>query len=1063
MREILFSKYSRERAPEYAIRTSIVRDGEEKWAEKVPLTAEAKAHIQKLAVSYAELSRVYRGTRLRPCPVTIEGDTAKFAFIDCPSFHDRLEKLVEKDDKRGILALCQEFVSLVTDCPDVAPFQKTPAFTAVFGDVELPEGLTSRSYSNIDLIFENLMEAEDGSVIVLDYEWCYDFPVPLEFILYRSLYNSFLDWPMGDFVDGTLCPLLGISSELVPVFRKMEIAFNRSIGTGGFNPFWRCCRQNWGSSYDLQQSLALAQQVQCHTQVFFDVGSGFDEAQSIHSYHPYNEDFALCVPVRAGCTACRVDPADGYAIVTMKKCCAVTPKGVFDLPVQSNGLQAGAMFVYDTPDCQLLFLNLQDDILEIRMILNVVRTTPDTAENIARQRYMEIQMREHLEAKEKRQQELENNLKKELEHYKTHYHAAIAQRENLRRQLEQTQLAYDDISNAFFWKITKPLRKLSEGVKWLLRSNRVTYLFCKGLICLKRHGFKYTWRRVRNKLRHRQDYTRINRPLFTEEELEQQRLTQFPRDAKFSILVPLYNTPENFLREMIQSVLDQTYGNWELCLADGSDAEHGSVEKIARQYAAKDERIRYRKLEKNLGISGNTNACIDMATGDYIALFDHDDLLHPAALYCMMETITEQDADFLYTDETTFHNVPADAYLPHFKPDFAPDTLRANNYICHFTAFSRELQEQVGKFRPECDGSQDFDMVLRLTEKAKRIVHIPKILYYWRASAASVASDVGAKPYVIEAAHKAISDHLERVGLKGEVLDSVVPSMYRLKYEIAEESLVSIIICTKDHIDDLKKCLNSIWEKTTYPNYEIIIVENNSTEPETFAYYETLKDRPNLQVVTWESPNHEFNYSAINNYGAQFARGKYVLLLNNDVEIISPDWIQEMVMYVQRPDVGAAGAKLYYPDDTIQHAGVGIGLLTLAGHYHRGFPRSHPGYMGRLIYAQDLSAVTAACMMIRRDVWDEVGGLDETFKVAFNDVDLCMRIRAAGYLIVWTPFAELYHYESKSRGLEDTPQKRLRFEGEVERFQKRWAKELAAGDPYYNPNFTLDREDFSVR
>lgn len=603
--------------------------------------------------------------------------------------------------------------------------------------------------------------------------------------------------------------------------------------------------------------------------------------------------------------------------------------------------------------------------------------------------------------------------------------------------------------------------KLLSFIIKLLKSNRCTHLFCKGLKSIKQNGLSHTWEKVCRWVSGKMSQWKATRPLYTKRELEKQKRVKFPKTITFSILVPLYNTPELFLREMLDSVLAQTYSRWELCLADGSDANHAHVETICREYMKKDNRIRYRKLEKNLGISGNTNACIEMATGDYIGLFDHDDLLHPAALYENMKAICEKDADFIYTDENTFHDTPEDAYCPHFKPDYAPDTLRTNNYICHFTVFKRSLLEKTGGFRPECDGSQDYDMVLRLTEQAQTIVHIPRILYYWRAHKGSVATDVGAKPYVIEAAHKALTDHLKRVGLDGEVLDTVVPSMYRIKYQLKDTAKVSIIIPNKDHVSDLKQCINSIREKTTYPNYEIIVVENNSTGQEIFAYYQELECLDNVKVVRWEESY--FNYSAINNYGARFADGTYLVLLNNDTEVISPDWLQEMLMFAQREDVGAVGAKLYYPDDTIQHAGLGLGLLTLAGHYHRGFPRSHPGYMGRLIYAHNVSAVTAACVMIPRSVWEEVGGLDESFAVAFNDVDLCMRIRKAGYLIVWTPFSELYHYESKSRGLENTPEKRERFEGEIKRFHERWAKELEAGDPYYNPNFTLDKEDFSVR
>ena len=451
----------------------------------------------------------------------------------------------------------------------------------------------------------------------------------------------------------------------------------------------------------------------------------------------------------------------------------------------------------------------------------------------------------------------------------------------------------------------------------------------------------------------------------------------------------------------------------------------------------------------------------EMATGDYIALFDHDDLLHPAALYEMMKAICEEDADFIYTDENTFQKTPADAYCPHFKADFAPDTLRSYNYICHFTAFSKKLLDKLGEgFRSAFDGSQDYDMILRLTEQAQKIVHIPKILYYWRCHVNSVASNISAKPYTIDAAKRALQEHLQRNGLKGQVLDSAIPSTYRIAYEIEGNPLISILIPNKDHVDDLRKCINSIREKSTYSNWEIIVIENNSTEEKTFGYYEELKKDSRIQVVVWKDA---FNYSAINNFGAQSAHGEHLLLLNNDVEIITPDWIEQMLMFSQRKDVGAVGAMLYYPDDTVQHAGVILGIGGVAGHAHKYFHRGDYGYMSRMTIAQNYSCVTAACMMMSRNVWDEVGGLDEGLKVAFNDVDLCMQIRKAGYLVVWTPYAELYHYESKSRGVEDTPEKQKRFQGEVLRFQDRWGKQLQEGDPYYNPNLSINREDFSLR
>ncbi len=597
-----------------------------------------------------------------------------------------------------------------------------------------------------------------------------------------------------------------------------------------------------------------------------------------------------------------------------------------------------------------------------------------------------------------------------------------------------------------------------------MRLRRLIQLICKGFAALRRFGLRGTWARVRVKLHHMGDLSRLARQaLFSEEELRAQRAHRFAAPVTFSLVVPLYNTPARFLREMLESVQAQTYGNWELCLADGSDTRYTEAERICREAAERDARIRYVRLEKNRGISGNTNAALEMAAGEYIGLLDHDDLLHPAALFELMRAIERTGADFLYTDEAVFQSPRVKALLSlHFKPTFSPDLLRGNNYICHFTAFKRSLLEEVGLFDPACDGSQDHDMVLRLTEKAARVAHIPEVLYYWRSHKSSAAGNDKAKPYAVQAGVRSVEKQLQRLGLDGTV-EPLAPgqTLYRVRYAIEGTPKVSILIPTCEHLDDLRACLDSIFRKTTWPNYEIVLVEGNSRSPEVFAFYGRLqREHDNVRVVT---RGGAFNYSAANNFGARFCTGEYLLLLNNDTQIISPDWIQEMLMFAQRPDVGAVGALLCYPDDTIQHAGVIVGIGAVAGHSHKGFGREGYGYMNRLAVAQNFSAVTAACLLIPRRVWDEVGGLDEGYAIAFNDVDLCLRIRAAGRLIVWTPYAALYHFESKSRGYEDTPEKRARYAGEVRRFQTRWKDFLAAGDPYYNPNLTLEGEDFSFK
>lgn len=612
------------------------------------------------------------------------------------------------------------------------------------------------------------------------------------------------------------------------------------------------------------------------------------------------------------------------------------------------------------------------------------------------------------------------------------------------------------------WRITALLRKTTTA----LRFNRYTGLILKGIRSLRQYGIRVTWAKVKNKIRYARMFGRLHkRPLYTKAELEAQRKEVFPRSIKISILVPLYNTPEKFLREMIQSVLDQTYANWELCLADGSDAQHENVGQICLEYARKDHRICYQKLEKNMGISGNTNACIEMATGDYIALFDHDDHLHPAALHDVMKEICEKNADFVYTDEATFESPGIKRIISvHHKPDYAIDNLRANNYICHLNVFKRELLEKTGGgFRSEYDGSQDHDLMLRLTAEAECIVHIPKVLYYWRSHPQSVAQDISAKTYAITAGKNAVRDSIKNYGYDAIVESSrAFPTIYRIKYNLKDTPKVSIIIPNKNNVAALRRCVESIFTKSTYQNYEIIIVDNASDDTKTLAYYNVLKKDSRIKVCHFDNA---FNFSQMNNFAVKQATGQYYVFLNNDTEVITPEWIEELLMYVQREDVAAAGAKLYFPNDTIQHAGIilGLGQDRIAGHQFYRCGKWEIGYMGRLCYAQNMSAVTAACMMVKASVFHEIGEFDEGFAVAYNDVDLCMRIRQAGYLIVWTPYAELYHYESKSRGAEDTPEKQKRFQGEIERFQRRWAKELAAGDPYYNPNFTLDCEDFSIR
>ena len=524
-----------------------------------------------------------------------------------------------------------------------------------------------------------------------------------------------------------------------------------------------------------------------------------------------------------------------------------------------------------------------------------------------------------------------------------------------------------------------------------------------------------------------------------------------------SIVVPVYKPPREFLKQMIASVRQQSYQNWQLCLADGE----GSMEPVLRQAADEDSRIRYQILDENLGIAGNSNAALELATGEYVGLLDHDDILEKHALYEVVKALNEDpDTDMLYSDEDKVSMDLRVYFDAHLKPDFNLDLLRSNNYICHFFVARKELLDELGGFLPDYDGAQDYDLILRCSERARKICHIPRILYHWRTHQFSTSENPESKMYCYTSGKLALEAHLKRMGLNADVsLIGDHLGYYRVKYRVTGKPKISILIPNKDQPATLKACVDSIREKSTYGNYEIIIIENNSTGTEIFSLYEELKLDPRIRVAVWE---RDFNYPAINNFGASLAQGEFLLLLNNDTRVITPDWMEELLGTCQRPDVGIVGAKLYYPDDTIQHAGVVMKLAGVCGHVFCGMDRSEPGRFARAVVQQDYSAVTAACMMVKKSVYESAGGMDEAFAVAYNDVDFCLRVRGMGLLVVFTPFAELYHDESKTRGYEDNPEKQKRFTEEKKRLLGRYQEYLEKGDPCYNPNLTLTAPDFSI-
>lgn len=616
----------------------------------------------------------------------------------------------------------------------------------------------------------------------------------------------------------------------------------------------------------------------------------------------------------------------------------------------------------------------------------------------------------------------------------------------------QTSEEYIDLM-----KVNKTsLKAMLKGYFGMLNKENIE----KGIKYFKKNGVKKFLKRLREGPSSLSSYADwFERNKVSNSELEIQKNRNFDYSPKISIIVPTYNTPIVFLNEMIESVIAQSYSNWELCIADGSD-ENNEARKRILEYVNADSRIKVTFLEENYGISGNTNKALEIATGDYVGLFDHDDLLTPDALYEIVNVLQDVKRDIIYTDEDKLDNSKGIFVDPNFKPDYNVDLFRSHNYITHFFVVKSDIIKGIGGFDSQYDGAQDYDLMFRCIEKAKDIYHVPKILYHWRMHEMSTAENPKSKLYAYDAGKRAIEAHYQRIGVDAtvEMMPEPLWGLYKTTYSINKEPLVSIVIPNMEHKDVLETCINSLYNVNNYKNFEVIIIENNSKCKEIFDYYEELQNNhDNLKVVKWDG---EFNYSAINNYGVTFTKGDYLLFLNNDTEVINGEAIAEMVGCCMRDEVGIVGAKLLYEDNTVQHAGVIIGFGGYAGHIFVGNDKDDYGYMMRARINCDYSAVTAACMLVDRKCFEKVNGFDIGFKVACNDVDFCLRVRELEKLVVFNAFSLWHHYESKSRGYEDSIEKINRFENEVERFQERWKDLLIKGDPYYNINFKIEHGPF---
>ncbi len=579
---------------------------------------------------------------------------------------------------------------------------------------------------------------------------------------------------------------------------------------------------------------------------------------------------------------------------------------------------------------------------------------------------------------------------------------------------------------------------------------------------LNRYGLRFTLKKIGKRIfkigNNRKSNIAIYNQWISENENNEEKVESFSYEPKISVVVPMYNTNEKFFKELIDCMENQTYKNWELCLADGSSKENENL----KQYFKDDKKIKYNFLGKNYGISGNTNSAMIMASGEYIGFLDHDDLLAQNALYEVVKELNQdREIELIYTDEDKIDQ-NGERFEPHFKPDYSPETLECNNYITHFVVIKKELQKKIGVLDTRFNGAQDFDFVLRAAENTDKIKHISKILYHWRVHRDSTANVADTKPYAYESGLRAVETHLMRTGKKAIVeFGQDIPGIYKIKYEVIGNPKVSILIPNKDNCRLLKNCIDSIFKVTGYLNYEIVIIENSSEKKETFDYYNSLSENPKVKILKYEDENKEFNYSKLINYGVKNVDGEYVLQLNNDTKIIQKDWLELLIGYAQNKEIGAVGGRLYYADKSIQHAGIIVGLSGIAGNMLVNLPYGKHAYFGQESATRNVSAVTGACLFARREVYEKVGYMDEeNFKVAFNDVDFCLKLIKDGYRIVYNPYVELFHYESKSRGYEITEKQRERFNLECEKFKTKWGNYK---DPYYNENFSLDSCNYDIK
>jgi len=779
------------------------------------------------------------------------------------------------------------------------------------------------------------------------------------------------------------------------------------------------------------------------SKIYLDIGYGFSENESVFTVEIGENGYVShTVQLPRNVKSVRFNPVDDKLCI-VENLLITSNEGV-ENPINVNGIHVDEFDIFDNTDPQYT-LDLEGRSVEWIKIeaLIYVFENADIQPIFAKFRSISS-LKEAIIERDRENKELKILLQEKEEETD-----AENQIRELETELQRWKYMYNEICTSSCWKITKPIRLIMDTAKRMLKSNIITYKLYRGFKCIREHGIIYTMQLLKMKLRNEKRYRNIAASMGADMDPENQISCIVDDSIKFSVIVPLYNTPEKYLREMIQSVIYQTYANWELCLADGSDSEHAYIEDICMKYAQKDNRILYKKLSQNLGISGNSNACVEMSSGDYIVLLDHDDILQPNALYENARAISETHADVLYSDED---KITEDGvrHLPFFKPDWSPDLLYSQMYICHLLVIRRDLFNKIGGFDSDFDGSQDYDLMLRLCEKTDKIYHIPKILYSWRETHNSTALNADSKPYAHLAGKRALDRHLKRkYGEYAHAEDSEYTFVYDARFDLLKDApLISIIIPMKDNHSLTDRCIRSILKKTIYQNYEIIILNNNSEEEESYRWFESIKKTDSrIKVI---DANFGFNWSRLNNYGMKYANGEVYVFLNNDTEVITEDWLNRLAENALRDDIGVVGALLLYSDNTIQHAGVVVGVRGWADHIFKGMQPIHYGcpFVSPMVN-RNVLAVTGACMAISRKTIRKIGDFNENFTICGSDVEICIRAYEAGLYNLYNSRVKLLHLESKSRD-SYIPENDFKMSALCYDYYRE------NGDPFFNPNLSIN-------